>query len=612
VKEVGNEVGNEVVREAEKGAVLPPPPPPPPPNAVTTAVPRSSLHGHRPGHARGHGHSRKHHAAAAADRLAAAAAAGHDDPVAAAATTTTTITTTKTAAATTAGSHRAEPRSHRGGKAASPSLTKLQTRLRKHKRKVRHAINGRTPSSPQRPVVLAVETVFNGLGAQALRLVDAQAVADALQGDLVLHPARYWNYGCAPWRGWDCYFRPPAGWAAHAAKSPRVKDCIELAELPPAPHLPNVACVKISTVASANRAADMLVRAAVADEEEERAIGGDSGGGPADIVAHNGGGGDRRRGPGWLGSVGRAVLGAVTDSAAAAARAGNQQSSYLAAYSASADARSNRVTLPHARALASRVYHLAPSTRGRVLAMLAGAGLDLAGTSGLSQSGIPVAAYMAGEEAEKEGGGKRGGVVNGVVIPGVSQYVGVHLRRGDKQKEVRLPPVSAYVAAVEAVSPPSASVFIASDDGRALRELRRALEARGRVVLALGAASARAGHVQAVTNRAATKHNRPLVEALLAEVHALAAADWFVGTFSSNLGRLVHVLRDEKDPETSISLDTRWAPGVAYRTFGTRYCDADDAHPGYCAMLAKGGGVPEAPGAGTGATGDKDGRKLIP
>lgn len=49
---------------------------------------------------------------------------------------------------------------------------------------------------------------------------------------------------------------------------------------------------------------------------------------------------------------------------------------------------------------------------------------------------------------------------------------------------------------------------------------------------------------------------------LLADLEQLAAADVLVGTCSSNLGRLVMVLRDGlgKDKKSSISLDLPWYP----------------------------------------------------
>lgn len=51
---------------------------------------------------------------------------------------------------------------------------------------------------------------------------------------------------------------------------------------------------------------------------------------------------------------------------------------------------------------------------------------------------------------------------------------------------------------------------------------------------------------------------------IMADPEQLAAADVFVGTFSSNIGRLVMVLRDGlgKPRSSAISLDTEfWWPG---------------------------------------------------
>lgn len=49
---------------------------------------------------------------------------------------------------------------------------------------------------------------------------------------------------------------------------------------------------------------------------------------------------------------------------------------------------------------------------------------------------------------------------------------------------------------------------------------------------------------------------------LLADFEQLAAADVFVGTCSSNVGRLVMLLRDGlgKDESSGISLDLPWGP----------------------------------------------------
>lgn len=162
------------------------------------------------------------------------------------------------------------------------------------------------------------------------------------------------------------------------------------------------------------------------------------------------------------------------------------------------------------------------------------------------------------------------------------EYVGVHVRRGDKRKETPNIPIEKYAEAVRMLSGWDEPVFMSSDDGAAVTELRALLP--GRRVLAVSGSSARTGHDQVEMNRRYLKRNYGRVVELLAEVEALAEARVFVGTFSSNLGRFVHVLR-KGEANSSVSLDYRWSPGVAWRSFGQPYCQAEDANMVYCESL---------------------------
>ena len=73
-------------------------------------------------------------------------------------------------------------------------------------------------------------------------------------------------------------------------------------------------------------------------------------------------------------------------------------------------------------------------------------------------------------------------------------------------------------------------------------------------------AFAREGHDQQHFNRLpfAARGKRTLH--LLLELQLLADATWFVGTFSSALGRLVQCLRWGRAPQTAYSLDIPWQP----------------------------------------------------
>lgn len=164
-------------------------------------------------------------------------------------------------------------------------------------------------------------------------------------------------------------------------------------------------------------------------------------------------------------------------------------------------------------------------------------------------------------------------------LPRNGSYVGLHIRRGDKNKEVPFIPVQQYIEAIDRVVPHHLLIFLSSDDGSVLDEVKALSK---RQVLSLQSLSFRRGHNQRKQNRRSMKSNREPVEELLAEIEVLAVAEWFVGTFSSNMGRLVHILRDEL-PEKSLSLDDCWKPGVAHYTFNLPYCDSNLSNPVYCA-----------------------------
>lgn len=305
------------------------------------------------------------------------------------------------------------------------------------------------------PVVYPVpvqyaEFRFNGFGAQFLRVLDAAAVADAAGSPFEVVEGRYWNYGCAPGRGWSCYFdRRPAPF----------RNCTRIEQLPEIGGEPAPTCIRIASTDATRRAS------------------------------------------GFMAGVSRGGL-------------------------------------EPSRRLAQRLWRLNARTRSAVDDIL-------------SQTGLP---SLRGE------------------------YVGVHVRRGDKRKEVPDVPLAAYAAAVRCVAG-DLPVVVATDDGTVLAKLRAMLPERD--VLALPGTAARTGHYQVNVNRGYMKRNARSVVALLADVTALKDARWFVSTFSSNLARMVHVLRDAA-ADTSVSLDDRWAPGVAWHTFGQKYCGSAGANREFC------------------------------
>lgn len=169
------------------------------------------------------------------------------------------------------------------------------------------------------------------------------------------------------------------------------------------------------------------------------------------------------------------------------------------------------------------------------------------------------------------------------VLPTNSEYVGLHIRRGDKMTETKPVPLSLYVRAVAILATTNdTSVFVATDDGAILPSLRKLMP--GRKVLSIAGVEKRRGHLQKDANARYLNRNYQHVVELIAEVEALRHATWFVGTFSSNLARLIHVLRYQH-PDTSVSLDDRWQPGPAWKTFGQPYCESMERNVQFCQAM---------------------------
>jgi len=73
-------------------------------------------------------------------------------------------------------------------------------------------------------------------------------------------------------------------------------------------------------------------------------------------------------------------------------------------------------------------------------------------------------------------------------------YVGVHLRRGDKVKEVLFQPTGLNATLVQNLSGDRRDVFVATDDFREALELRKLLTPSGYRVITLASVRGRAPH----------------------------------------------------------------------------------------------------------------------
>lgn len=140
---------------------------------------------------------------------------------------------------------------------------------------------------------------------------------------------------------------------------------------------------------------------------------------------------------------------------------------------------------------------------------------------------------------------------------GLSQttYVGVHIRRGDKSQEVPPVPTQRYAAAVvEMANKVGANtVFLASDDAAVHGELQEQLGSSYKIV-----EQQRLPPEDYALRGAAARSNPPPFgeedeeKSFLIDVGALVHSAAFVGTASSNIGRLVYFQREPTAPAVSL------------------------------------------------------------
>ena len=146
------------------------------------------------------------------------------------------------------------------------------------------------------------------------------------------------------------------------------------------------------------------------------------------------------------------------------------------------------------------------------------------------------------------------------------EFGALHMRRGDKVQPNHYSSVKANGIRSEAVayhactyidvlaqlagSRPNLTVAIATDDRvRVAEELQNCSNV-----------SANSWRIHFFSQTLSRAHSRAPLVSLWSEITVLRRATWAVGTFSSNIGRLVQVLRHQP-PSTMQSLDSAWHAG---------------------------------------------------
>jgi hypothetical protein len=130
-----------------------------------------------------------------------------------------------------------------------------------------------------------------------------------------------------------------------------------------------------------------------------------------------------------------------------------------------------------------------------------------------------------------------------------TSYCSIHIRRGDKIKEAPHTAVQDYLEKIRAVNPNLKKVFVMTDDYTVVDELKN-----GRSDLSFHSLCPpnRQGHLQKIFNKAPKETRRAEILRLLAELEMARNGEFFVGTYSSNITRLISLLRGR---ETTYSVD---------------------------------------------------------
>lgn len=148
-------------------------------------------------------------------------------------------------------------------------------------------------------------------------------------------------------------------------------------------------------------------------------------------------------------------------------------------------------------------------------------------------------------------------------IQNLSNYIGIHVRKGDKLKsEARLTPLNRYITTIERALKGNGTVpqiFVASDDYTVVNELRQLKPTWNFFSLHDRNDRRRKsnGHFQGHFNRLPRNETLYETRLFLCELQMLTDARYVFCAMSSNVCRLIQILRSQH-PSTVISMDRTW------------------------------------------------------
>lgn len=138
-------------------------------------------------------------------------------------------------------------------------------------------------------------------------------------------------------------------------------------------------------------------------------------------------------------------------------------------------------------------------------------------------------------------------------------YIAVHIRRGDKVKsrkpEAKRIHAGEFVRTIRELDTKISDVLISTDDYDAVQEFRAAAPSAWRILTFCP--EDKNGYVQKDFRRLEGAGKKEEMIRLFADLELLSRAGVFVGTYSSNIGRFVALMRGGRN---CYSLDKKWHP----------------------------------------------------
>jgi len=137
------------------------------------------------------------------------------------------------------------------------------------------------------------------------------------------------------------------------------------------------------------------------------------------------------------------------------------------------------------------------------------------------------------------------------------KYIGVHIRRGDKikSKEMNNIELEKYIKAIEMKKHISKNIYIATDDYSIINEIRILLSPDYKLYYNIDQKTL--GFDENKFNMIKKRQRTLDTKLALIDVDILLNSSFFIGTYSSNLSRIIPCFKGLKDCE---SIDIQWSP----------------------------------------------------